>query len=115
MKIFNFNYILSLEGVDRDRYDAKIKLCEGIDPYELDFSVLKADNLNLPDVEHGDVYEYLVNTTNTVSMIQMKNYKSLESHNFFTSGFVQDLRYKELTHILLIFGVVSKKKNYCSK
>lgn len=41
-----------------------------------------------PNISHGDIYHCLVHSTNSVTNVQMKAYKSLESHNYFTSGWV---------------------------
>lgn len=43
----------------------------------------------LPETTHVDIMNYLVLSTSYVSCQQMKAYKSLEAHNYFTSGWVK--------------------------
>lgn len=39
IKIFNKNYKENLVGVDKDRYEKKIQILDGVDPYEIDISI----------------------------------------------------------------------------
>ena len=69
-------------------YEKKIQLCFNIDPYELKYDECDNDWNCFPNIAHGDIINYLVFSTNAVTFEEMKAYKSLEAHNYFTSGWV---------------------------
>ena len=50
---------------------------------------MSPDGALWPLVDILDVNDYLVNTTDFITKKQMKAYKSLDAHNYLTSGFVQ--------------------------
>ncbi|XP_049520315.1 uncharacterized protein LOC125944158 [Dermacentor silvarum] len=98
-------YFDELVGPTRARYKEKIAalsslniaLCDGVDPYQLPLGAQAAVNASLlPPVTHVDIINYLVLSTSYVSLDQMKAYKSLDSHNYFTSGWVRNLIAKKL-------------------
>ena len=96
---------------DRSRYLDKVALCDGIDPYLLDSKQLTVDVNLWPAVQNMDIVAYLVLTTHSVTLQQMKAYKSLESHNFFTSGWVHpNISVRVLTGDRLL--VVAKVTSY---
>ncbi|KAH7973215.1 hypothetical protein HPB52_023173 [Rhipicephalus sanguineus] len=91
------SYFEELVGPTRVRYRAKIEMCDGIDPYELRISKEDASDVDLlPAVTHGDIVNYLVLSTSHVTLQQMKAYKSLDGHNYFTSGWVKSIAAKQL-------------------
>ncbi|XP_064479141.1 uncharacterized protein LOC135392355 [Ornithodoros turicata] len=72
-------------------------MCEGVDPYRLHIGVDTTSEVDLlPATTHVDTINYLVLSTSSVSLQQMKAYKSLEAHNYFTSGWVRSLTSKQL-------------------
>ncbi|XP_037526471.1 uncharacterized protein LOC119403622 [Rhipicephalus sanguineus] len=96
-KPFCGGYFSHLIGSARVRYKEKIELCENVDPYTLRLGTdTSADASLLPSVAHGDIVTYLVFSTSFVTLDQMKAYKALESHNYFTSGWVKSLSAKRL-------------------
>lgn len=112
-KIFYKDYKEKLIGQDRDRYEKKIQFLDGLDPCEVDVRSLSQDHLNFPDVRHGDIHQYLVNTTNAYSMEQTKAYKSEEAHNFFTNGWVQEVAIVNLAeNKILVFGKVRNNAQF---
>ena len=59
---------------------------------------------------YGDIYNFLVHQTSFYSGQQMKAYKSLESYNLYTSGWVVEVLKKELhNHTILMVAKVGKK------
>ena len=46
---------------------------------------------NWPEVTYPDIVNYLIHTTSTYTLNELKAYKSLESYNYFISGFVIDI------------------------
>lgn len=92
----NAGYYSELIGSIRLRYEDKLKLCDDIDPYTLRPGVdTSADVSGFPEISHGDIVTYLVFSANFVTLENMKAYKALESHNYFTSGWVKHLSAKE--------------------
>lgn len=73
---------------DRSRYIEKVCVCDGLDPYLIESDQLTTDIQMWPAVQSMDIVTYLVLTTHHTTKEQMKAYKSLEAHNFFTSGLV---------------------------
>ncbi|KAH7974079.1 hypothetical protein HPB49_009599 [Dermacentor silvarum] len=55
-----------------------------------------ADASLLPSVAHGDIVNYLVFSTSFVTLDQMKAYESLESNNYFTSGWGKSISTRRL-------------------
>ncbi|XP_077498776.1 uncharacterized protein LOC144109884 [Amblyomma americanum] len=87
---FSASYFSELVGSARVRYEGKVQVCDDSDPYTLRLGVdttMEADVL--PAVTHGDIVNYLVYCSSFVTLEEMKAFKSLEAHNYFTSGWVR--------------------------
>ncbi|KAH7976497.1 hypothetical protein HPB52_014720 [Rhipicephalus sanguineus] len=96
-KEFCPSYFAELVGPTRARYEAKISMCDGVDPYTLCAGTDTTTDVELlPVTTHADIVNYLVLWTNHVSLTEMKAYKSLEAHNYFTSGRVSSVTAKRL-------------------
>ncbi|KAH7985001.1 hypothetical protein HPB52_024380 [Rhipicephalus sanguineus] len=96
-KEFCPSYFAELAGPTRARYEAKISMCDGVDPYTLCAGTDTTTDVELlPVTTHADIVNYLVLWTNHVSLTEMKAYKSLEAHNYFTSGRVSGVTAKRL-------------------
>ncbi|XP_067122718.1 uncharacterized protein [Centruroides vittatus] len=81
-------YAADLKDNDMIEYKKKISFI-GWDPYEMKPTDFSSNDLTTwPTIEHGDIVNYLVLTTNAVTLDQMKAYKSLDAHNYLTSGFI---------------------------
>ncbi|XP_077485408.1 uncharacterized protein LOC144095608 [Amblyomma americanum] len=84
------SYFYELVGRTRARYESKVEMCGGLDPYTLRVGTDSAPDAGLlPSTTHNDIISYLVLSTSYLSHQQMKAYKSLEAHNYFTSGRVK--------------------------
>ncbi|XP_070387000.1 uncharacterized protein [Dermacentor albipictus] len=89
-KEFRPSYFAELVGPTRARYEAKVIMCDGIDPYSLCAGTDTTTDVGLlPVTTHADIVNYLVLSTNHVSLTEMEACKSLEAHNYFTSGRVR--------------------------
>ncbi|KAH7982450.1 hypothetical protein HPB52_005087 [Rhipicephalus sanguineus] len=96
-KEFCPSYFAELVGPTRARYEAKISMCDGVDPYTLCAGTDTTTDVELlPVTTHADIVNYLVLCTNHVSLTEMKAYMSLEAHNYFTSGRVSGVTAKRL-------------------
>ncbi|XP_070384023.1 uncharacterized protein [Dermacentor albipictus] len=106
---FNEAYYAGLIGSARERYQEKVKLCDDVDPYTLRPGADTTMDVNaFPEVSHGDIVNYLVFSSNFTTLEEMKAYKSLESHNYFTSGWVKTLSAKRLQgEKVLLLGEVN--------
>lgn len=96
-------------------YEKKLEVCFHIDPYEINYDECDKDWSSFPNIAHGDILNYLVFSTNAVTFKEMKSYKSLEAHNYFTSGFVNPIIYHKAwqQNKHLILGEVECFIFYC--
>lgn len=78
----------------KSRYAKKVLLCGGTDPLLFGENETSREADNYPNVDVTDISDYLVHGTSFVSRAQFKAYKSLEAHNFLTSGWVEEPRLK---------------------
>lgn len=102
-------YARGLDKAARLRYLEKVCLCGGVDPLELEDAELQRDVEVLPRVEFTDIKDYLVHTTSFVSREQLKAYKSMDGHNYLTSGWVQQPGVKVLPDsTIVVVGKVSR-------
>ena len=61
-----------------------------------------------PPVTHGDILYYFVFSPSPIcSLEEMKAYKSLESHNYFTSGWVKEIYAAKIDSKFVVRGRVS--------
>ncbi|KAG0443227.1 hypothetical protein HPB47_015152 [Ixodes persulcatus] len=65
-------------------------MCGGLDPFTLKATDLKKDWKLWPQLDAGDIIDYLVRKTSYLTRKEMKAYKSLEAHNYLTSGWVKE-------------------------
>ncbi|KAG0430515.1 hypothetical protein HPB47_022642 [Ixodes persulcatus] len=86
------SYFEELVGLTGARYESKVKMCDGVDPYTLRVG---ADTAPVADVQpattHVDIIDYLVLSTKYVSLQQMKAFKALNACNYFKTGWVKGL------------------------
>ncbi|KAH3867663.1 hypothetical protein DPMN_030795 [Dreissena polymorpha] len=68
-----------LEGKERTRYEEKISLIGGRDPYAFSKGDLVSDNKCLPSVTYIDSVNYLINTKSAYTFEQLKAYTSMEA------------------------------------
>ncbi|XP_013415512.1 uncharacterized protein LOC106177314 [Lingula anatina] len=86
----NFHsYKLSLPAPERKRYEDKLGIIDGKDPYET--TTWSTDAGLLPEVTYMDIVNYLLFTTSYYSQEQLKCYKGLEAYNQFVCGWVRDV------------------------
>lgn len=79
---FCTSYFEELVGPTQARYEAKISMFDGVDPYTIRVGMnTTSDSDLLLATTHVDIITYLVLSTSYISLLQMKTYKSLEAHN----------------------------------
>ncbi|XP_075553440.1 uncharacterized protein LOC142586061 [Dermacentor variabilis] len=88
------DYAKSLPDPERSRYIIKIAKCGGDDPLALSDDHFMNDVGFYPSVDRADIRDYLVHGTSFMTREQLKSYKSLEAHNYVTSGLVEPPRVK---------------------
>lgn len=84
----------ALDHISRTRYDDKVKLCGGFDPYELNDCLLKFGLASLPltpDVDIESIFCYLVLERDGVTKEAFKAYKALDAFKMVGEGFVGSL------------------------
>ncbi|KAH6936004.1 hypothetical protein HPB50_012377 [Hyalomma asiaticum] len=106
-------YARGLDKPARLRYLEKVRLCGDVDPLELQDAELQRDVEVLPRVEFTDIKDYLVHATSFVSREQLKAYKSMDGHNYLTSGWVQQPGVKVLpdSTIVVVGKVCTDRTN----
>ena len=103
-------YAQKLPASVRSRHEHKVAMCGGKDPLLLTGDETVADMSAYPKVEDVDVKDYLVGKTSFISREQFKAHKFLESHNYLTSGWLQEPRLKLLASEEVV--VVGKVRDY---
>ena len=91
-------YFLELSSDDKHAYIKKLTFTDGTvlpDPFGITDGQWESNILLLPDVTFGDLYTYLIETPSEYTHENIKAYKSLEAHNFFLNGHVQDVFYHD--------------------
>jgi len=85
----SYNY-RELDAEARKRYLEKLGVL-GLEecPYEMAADLWQDDPTTWPTLEYPEVYTYLIDTPGVFTRESMKNRKSLEAHNQFSSGWVQ--------------------------
>ena len=85
----SYNY-RELDAEARKRYLEKLGVL-GLEecPYEMAADLWQDDPTTWPTLEYPEVNTYLIDTPGVFTRESMKNRKSLEGHNQFSSGWVQ--------------------------
>ena len=81
----------------KKRYKEKLSTESEIlpDPYSLFEEEWIDDITKWPIIEFGDIYNYLINSTGRYTKDSLKAYKSLEAYNYFVSGHVRTVYFRE--------------------
>ena len=85
------DYLSSLAPQEIQRYNEKISLIGGDDPYKIPKGNFSNSHDVLPAVTYPDIYNYLVANPSPYSKEDLKAYKSLEAYNQFVCGWVRDI------------------------
>ena len=82
------DYQSSLDYEAKKRYKEKLVLQfeELTDPYALPETAWSDDITKWPNVEFGDIYNYLIDSKGCYTKESLKAYKSLEAYNYYASG-----------------------------
>lgn len=96
----------SLSTESRKRYSDKIKLADGIDPYAVKKNEWQDDVDLWPGISHVRVCMYLILTPSPYSEKDMLNYKSLDSYQNFTKGWVRQVLVKAIGNKQIVIGKV---------
>ncbi|KAJ8300881.1 hypothetical protein KUTeg_022400 [Tegillarca granosa] len=94
----SYNYFEGLNDVHQELYNRKLcasglQMC----PYKVHADTWINDPMKWPVVEYGDIYYYLIENPKLFSREKMKNYRSLDAHNYFKDGWVQTAGFKSET------------------
>ncbi|KAH9371049.1 hypothetical protein HPB48_011433 [Haemaphysalis longicornis] len=97
VKALNTAFCMQLIAPAHACYDENIRMCDNVDPYPLQPVLNTVTNVNeFPELMHRDIVNYLVYSSSFVTLEEMKAYKSIEAHNYFTSVCVASLSAKRL-------------------
>lgn len=78
-----------LTNEEKQRYEGKLSIVGGLDPYEDKLSWSQDVNV-LPTVTYPDIVHYLLFSPSPYTKDDLKAYKSLEAYNQFVCGWVRD-------------------------
>ena len=87
------NYLSTLNDYSRDFYMKKLQLADNSQlPNPYDLLGWKNEVSLSPEISRADIYNYLINHPSGVFTNEsLKAYKSLDAHNYFVSGHVQEV------------------------
>ncbi|CAL9686377.1 unnamed protein product [Knipowitschia caucasica] len=100
------SYRESLQLKERQRYQVKMGLIAGRDPYMLAKEDLKNDAKCLPAVTYIDIVNYLINAKSAYTFEQLKAYKSMEAMNQLCCGWVRDVQSMTVESNVLVLAKV---------
>lgn len=89
-------YARDLRGPAKVHYEQKVHLCGGIDPFDFSSDEAVCDMKCYPRIEFTDFKDYLVDGTSFTTRGELKAYKSMDVHNYVTSGWIQQPRVRDL-------------------
>ena len=98
-------YAESLDNVARNRYQPKLELINGEDPYETQKKDWNVDPDSLPGISYPDIVNYCVYTKSAYTFSDLKSYKSLKAYNQSICFCVSDVCSREVNGL----GVVTAK------
>ena len=106
------DYQSSLDYEAKKRYKEKLVLEfeELTDPYALPETAWRGDITKWPNVEFGDIYNYLIDSKGRYTKESLKAYKSLEAYNYYASGHVRTVYYFESSE-QSVYAVLKAKVN----
>ena len=90
LKDASFKYREGLDKQEQIRYEGKLKIIGGDDPYEMPASTWSDDVKMLPKVTYPDIVNYLVFSPSPYTSDDLKSYKGLDAYNQFVCGWVRD-------------------------
>ncbi|KAM9355584.1 uncharacterized protein KZ484_013676 [Pholidichthys leucotaenia] len=94
-----------LDPAEEQRYQQKLGLIGGKDPYEIDVESWSSDPDLLPELTYPDIVNYLVFFPSPYTPDDLKGYKSLDAYQQFVGGWVGEV----LAVVLGNIHVVSAK------
>ena len=78
-----------LDPLEKHRYEDKLAVIHGQDPYEI--VLWSTEEKRLPSVTYIDIINYLIFTPSPYTREELRCYKGLDAYNQFVSGFVSDV------------------------
>jgi len=112
-KLLLGGYYSALKDIDgRKRYQDKLSLLGGLDPYETTRTEWQDDVDLWPNTTHMHVGMYLLHTPSPYTGDELLNYKSLDCYRNFLAGWVREVlvRAQENRRI-----VIAKVSHFCIK
>lgn len=94
----------------RQRYEAKVVECGGVDPLLFtgdETSLISVSGHLVPKTDESDIKDYLVHATGYLTHEEFKAVKSFESHNYLTSGFVQEPKLRQVGEQVIVVTKVT--------
>lgn len=99
----------------KKRYEEKMLLCSGIDPYSTKEKEMSLVSKDFPVIRVSDIANYMISSTSPYTKLPFNAYKSTEAYKYFQSGFVLSIGVSKTKNDLSIlkgkvrFGLIFKK------
>ena len=101
-------YSASLEGKSKERYQRKLALIDGVDPYTISKKDWSEKVDDYPSISYPDIVNYLIFTPSAYTSDDLKSYKSLQAYKNFIEGWVKDIKaFKAKDNIVVVAARVS--------
>lgn len=79
-------YEPDLQGLERVHYEITVELCGNINSYDFSGNEAVCDAKLYSHIEFTDIKDYPVHGTSFATRDELKAYKSMQAHNYATSG-----------------------------
>ena len=86
------NYVEEIPKDANSRYNQKVTLIGGVDPFSSDYYKSLSEGKSCPPVDSCDLLSYLVLKTNFLTVEQFRARKGLDAYNQFVSGWVKEIK-----------------------
>ena len=99
-------YSASLEGKSKERYQQKLALIDGVDPYTIPKKDWSEKVDDYPSISYPDIVNYP--SLPVLTLLMTSSHKSLQAYNNFIEGWVKDIKaFKAKDNIVVVAARVS--------
>ena len=88
--------LVTLDVISKQRYIDKLALIGNQDPYTIEKQRWSLDIEKWAAVTYPDIVNFLLYTTSSYTLDELKSYKGLDAYNQFISGWVRDVKVLEI-------------------
>ncbi|XP_044746014.1 uncharacterized protein LOC123307676 [Coccinella septempunctata] len=97
------------------RYTLKLAMINNVDPFTFKTSEMDYSVDGIPPVSFPDIFSYIVLTHSFYTNEQMKAYKTLDAHKYFSAGFVMKVGTRIMNNFYFMVGKVKHSQRANAK